>query len=377
MSEFKNARSLYSHKYKYHPKSLKSTTNGELNRKKEYGHGQNRMPNNSYSTSTNSKIDNNSHKNMKQYNKPLPKFTRRLPKLFRIVGDILDDVKELKEAVSDIRINSISPVSSRSLSPAGSMEELKDTGSMEELKDTGKQNFSLNSEMIGFGKKDENRLKELGDDIDRLFLLVTELEGSKIREMNDYGIESMEKAFDNTLEMIELFQNNMYRDIKFKIKQLRNAALVTLKMLKKSNELGRDNKQLLQKLSNASIFEAKDLLKNNIESLKSIFALLPDEEEFVQAAKEIKHSEFGDEDESDSSESESSEIESSENENEVEERESDTEMKEAEYGDKDETESIENESIEDENDERESVSGSSRNENDESERDTDQTQDEE
>ena len=231
--------------------------------------------------------------------------------------------------------------------------------------------------MIGFGKKEKNRLKELRDDIDRLFLLVTELEGSKIREMNDYGIESMEKAFDNTLEMIELFQNNMYRDIKFKIKQLRNAALVTLKMLKKSNELGRDNKQLLQKLSNASIFEAKDLLKNNIESLKSIFALLPDEEEFVQAAKEIKHSEFGDEDESDSSESDSSETESSENENEVEERESDTEMKEAEYGDKDETESIENESIEDENDERESVSGSSRNENDESERDTDQTQDEE
>ena len=74
-------------------------------------------------------------------------------------------------------------------------------------------------------------------------------------------------------------------------------------MLKKSNELGRDNKELLQKLSNASIFEAKDLLKNNIESLKSIFALLPEEEKLVQVAKEIKHSEFGDEDESDSSES--------------------------------------------------------------------------
>ena len=141
--------------------------------------------------------------------------------------------------------------------------------------------------MIGRGNKENNRLNELSDDIDRLFLMMMEFEGDKIREMNNYSIENMEKAFDNTLEMIDLFQNNMYRDIKYKIKKLRNAALLTLKMLKKSNELGRDNKELLQKLSNASIFEAKYLLKNNIESLKSIFALLPDEEELEQAAKEM------------------------------------------------------------------------------------------
>ena len=126
----------------------------------------------------------------------------------------------MKEAVNDNGILSVSPVSSICHSPVSSVEEVKDMG---------KQNFSLNSDMVGRGKKYENRLNELSDDIDRLFLLVTELEGTKIRDMNDYGIQSMEKAFDNTLEMIELFQSSMHRDIKFKIKKLRNAALLTLK----------------------------------------------------------------------------------------------------------------------------------------------------
>ena len=91
-------------------------------------------------------------------NKSLTNYTKRLPKLVRIVGDILEDVKELKEAVRDNR------------------------SSVEEVKGMEKQNFDLNSDMIGHGKKDENRLNEIGDDIDRLFLLVTELEGSKIRK---------------------------------------------------------------------------------------------------------------------------------------------------------------------------------------------------
>ena len=158
----------------------------------------------------------------------------------------------MKFTLSNDIIHIISPLSSLSISPVSGEEEVKDIE---------KQNSSLNGEMIGRGNKENNRLNELSDDIDRLFLMMMEFEGDKIREMNNYSIENMEKAFDNTLEMIDLFQNNMYRDIKYKIKKLRNAALLTLKMLKKSNELGRDNKELLQKLSNASIFEAKDLLK--------------------------------------------------------------------------------------------------------------------
>ena len=344
-SEFKNSRSLYSHKYKYHPKSLGSTTNQEVKRKKEYKHGHEGILNNSQSTSIKSQQDNDSRKNIvKHYKKSLPKFTRRLPKLFRIVGDILEDVKELKEAVSDNIMHSISPISNLSISPVSSISHFPVSG-VEEIKDTEKQNSSLNDEMIGHGNKENNKLNELSDDIDRLFLMMMELEGDKIREMNDYNIESMEKAFDNTLEMIELFQNNMYRDIKYKIKKLRNAALLTLKMLKKSNELGRDNKELLQKLSNASIFEAKDLLKNNIESLKSIFTLLPDEEELEQAAKEIKDSELSEKYESDSSENENSE-------NGNEEQETDEEMKDVKYSDKDENETTETES---EYEERETI----------------------
>ena len=166
----------------------------------------------------------------------------------------------------------------------------------------------------------------------------------------------------------------MYRDIKFKINKLRNAALLTLKILKKSNELGKDNKKLLQKLSNASIFEAKGLLKNKIESLKSIFVLLPEEEELVQTVNIIKDSELGEKNESSSS------SENDISENEVEERESDKEMKESEYGNKDEKDSGENDSSENENEEQESVksvSGNSKTDTDEDERDSDKTQDEE
>lgn len=306
------------------------------------------------------------------YNKSLLKYTKRLPKLFRIVGDILDDVKELKQAASDNIINSISPLSSLSISPVSSVSLLP-VSDEEEIKDIEKQNSSLNGEMIGLGNKENNRLNELSDDIDRLFLMMMELEGDKIKEMNNYSIESMEKAFDNTLEMIDLFQNNMYRDIKYKIKKLRNAALLTLKMLKKSNELGRDNKELLQKLSNASIFEAKDLLKNNIESLKSIFALLPDEEELEQAAKEIKDSEIKEKDESSSSENENSE-------NENEEHESDEEMKDVDFINTDENETTETENEYEERESNESLSENSEHtndEDDEDERESDQTQDDE
>ena len=58
------------------------------------------------------------------YNKSLLKYTKKLPKLFRLVGDILDDVKELKEAASDNIIHGISPLSSLSISPVSSVSPL-------------------------------------------------------------------------------------------------------------------------------------------------------------------------------------------------------------------------------------------------------------
>ena len=91
-----------------------------------------------------------------------------------------------------------------SISPASSISPFQVSGE-EEIKDIEKQNSSLNNEMIGHGNKENNRLNELSDDIDRLFLMMMELEGDKIKKMNNYSIQSMEKAFDNTLEMIDLF----------------------------------------------------------------------------------------------------------------------------------------------------------------------------
>ena len=117
--------------------------------------------------------------------------------------------------------------------------------------------------MEGSGKEYKNKINELSDDIDDLFLKIMELED--YLEKKAGGIENMENAFDNTLQMIQLFNNNMYSDIKYKIKELRNAAKLTLKILKRTNWLGKDKEDLLHKLANASIFEGKDLLKNNIE----------------------------------------------------------------------------------------------------------------
>ena len=61
------------------------------------------------------------------------------------------------------------------------------------------------------------------------------MELDKYLEKKAGGIEYMEKAFDNTLQMIHLFKNDMYNDIKYKIRELRNAAIIPLKLLERTN----------------------------------------------------------------------------------------------------------------------------------------------
>ena len=94
-SEFKNSHSLSSHRHKYHSKGSKIKTGRDFEQKTPY------------------KIDGRFSKS----NNSLSKYSRRLPKLFRIVGDILEDVKDLKEAVNDNGILCVSPVSSICHSP--------------------------------------------------------------------------------------------------------------------------------------------------------------------------------------------------------------------------------------------------------------------
>ena len=93
-----------------------------------------------------------------------------------------------------------------------------------------------------------------------------------------------------------MFKNKMYNEIKYKIKELRNAALLALEFMKRAKQLGKDDENLLQRLVTASIFEGKELLTNNAESLHAIFSTIPNEEELMQVIKEIKGSEDSDND---------------------------------------------------------------------------------
>ena len=115
-------------------------------------------------------------------------------------------------------------------------------------------------------------------------------------ENKSSGFEYLEKIFDNTLLIVELFRNNMYSDIKYKIKELRNAALLTLKILNGTKQLDKDNEKLLHSLVNGSIFDGKELLEKNIKSLDTIFSYLPSEEDFIEVVKELKGSKNIDDD---------------------------------------------------------------------------------
>ena len=100
-SEFKNSRSLYSHKYKYHPRTLSSTTDSEEEQKMNYDINDRESNNQNESNfGTLSKQGNFSQNETKvNKNKSLKPYIKRLPKLFRITGDVLDDIKYLKKAV--------------------------------------------------------------------------------------------------------------------------------------------------------------------------------------------------------------------------------------------------------------------------------------
>ena len=180
------------------------------------------------------------------------KYIERLPKLFRITGSVMNDVKDLQKDVSMLQT----------------------------------QDFSSSSQMAGSGQENSKKIIELTDDVDDLFLNINELES--LIQKKSGGIEYLEKVFDNTLQISELFKNKMYSELKYKIKELRNAAMLALNFLKRARQLGKDDENLLHKLVNSSIFEGKDLLNNNMESLHAIFSNLPDEEDLIQTIKEIK-----------------------------------------------------------------------------------------
>ena len=66
--------------------------------------------------------------------------------------------------------------------------------------------------------------------------------------------------------------------------------MLTLKILKGTKQLGKDNEKLLHSLVNGSIFDGKELLEKNVISLDTIFSYLPSEEDFIEVIKELKGS---------------------------------------------------------------------------------------
>ena len=95
----------------------------------------------------------------------------------------------------------------------------------------------------------------------------------------------MEKYFYNSLELRNLFRENKYDVIKFKIAELRKAAFITSKGL---TDLTEEQRELLNDLSNASIFDARNLLEQNYATLKSIFTAWPPYEIVKDIVTEVK-----------------------------------------------------------------------------------------
>ena len=260
------------------------------------------IQNESYSKDSAYKDDSSQNEIIFQNNKLLP-YIERLPKLFRITTDLLNDIKYLKKVVKQ---KQNIPSFNRIISKMKYIERLpklfKITGNvLNDVKDLEKdvneiqsENIASNVKMSGSGIENKNKINELNNDINHLFIKIMELEDSV--ENKSIGFEYLEKIFDNTLLIVELFRNNMYSDIKYKIKELRNAALLTLKILNGTKLLDKDNEKLLHSLVNGSIFDGKELLEKNIKSLDTIFSYLPSEEDFIEVVKELKGSKNIDDD---------------------------------------------------------------------------------
>ena len=275
--------SLSAHKSRYHKNKRNSNTLDTMfddTQKMEYSKG-------------NTSKDYGSQNEINFQSKLSP-YIERLPKLFRITTNLLDDVKYLKRVVKQKQdITSSKRIVSKlkyidrlpklfkiTLNNRNKIENVE-----EDMIDVQDKDNNHISKIPRNDKDIKSKINNLTDDLDYIFLKIMDLEDSIKNKTS--GVEYVENIFDNTLQIIELFDNKMYTDIKYKIKELQNAALLTLKVLKSSNQLDKDNESLLIKLVTASLFEGKELLNNNIEALKNIFSYLPSEEDLVSVLKEV------------------------------------------------------------------------------------------
>ena len=104
-SEFNNSHSLNSHRHKYHPKGWKSKTDRDLEQKMEYKmddqFSNSSIQNELYHNKAIAQDDESSQNEINiNGDKSLSSYIERLPKLFSITGDVLNDIKYLKKAVN-------------------------------------------------------------------------------------------------------------------------------------------------------------------------------------------------------------------------------------------------------------------------------------
>ena len=239
-STFKNSRSLYSHKYKYHPKP-------SVEKHEE---------NNTVSSKYNSNIN---------------------PDIFRIQADETqkDDKTAMKRYQSDeepkfkkAKTNEFISNTDRDIRRSERMRKMeKDI--MDRKMKLEKRWDEIVSDLGLRGQGGINHYKNI--------LQTKELNIDEKEKYKTLYIEHAEKAFEDCLLMKHLFEVDNYNAIRFKIKELCNAAFMISKGI-----LGRvlttEEKYLLTDLLNASLFEAKDLLNDNYAILKTIYLEIPDYE---------------------------------------------------------------------------------------------------
>ena len=105
----------------------------------------------------------------------------------------------------------------------------------------------------------------------------------KIEETQDYifkengfiGIPNTEKIWYNSVEIQDLFKDNNHKAIQLNIEKLKNGAKCASVFFKSLGNVTNEEQNLLDTLSEASLFKARALLDQNYDILKSMFTMLP------------------------------------------------------------------------------------------------------
>ena len=190
----------------------------------------------------------------------LMKYVVRLPKMVKILIANLEDIKELEYNIED-------------------------------LENYNKRSKTLRQNGSG---EDKKKIKEFSKDIKQLFDDVNEMK-EYIRNQKHTLMEGIEKMLYNCLLMKNLFEKNKLDDLRFKTKELCNAAFMLSKGILE-RKLTKEEQELVEELSKASQFQARDLLDENYSILKSIFVDMPDYDETRTAVEELRQ-EYSNEDE--------------------------------------------------------------------------------